>query len=63
MYNFDEKGILFGVAARARVILTSKDLRTKGLRKTVQQPGSRESVTIIETIPALHYLERKTTPI
>jgi DDE superfamily endonuclease/Tc5 transposase DNA-binding domain len=52
MYNFDEKGILFGVAARARVILTSKDLRTKGLRKTVQQPGSRESVTIIETICA-----------
>ena len=48
MYNFDEMGIFFGVSANSRVILTSKDYRILALRKSVRQPGSRESVSVIE---------------
>jgi DDE superfamily endonuclease/Tc5 transposase-like DNA-binding protein len=52
MYNFDEKGVLFGISANSRVILTSKDYRTLAIRKSVQQPGSRESVSLIESFCA-----------
>ena len=41
-------GIFFGVSANSRVILTSKDYRILALRKSVRQPGSRESVSVIE---------------
>jgi hypothetical protein len=48
MYNFDEKGVLLGIAKTAKVILSAKDYRTRAFRKSVKQPGNRDSVSLIE---------------
>ena len=50
--NFDEKGVMLGQAATARIIVSGKNSRERSKNRTVRQPGSRESVSIIETITA-----------
>jgi len=50
--NFDEKGVMLGKAAVARVIVSGKTCRERSKNRTVIQPGTRESVSIIETICA-----------
>ena len=50
--NFDEKGVMLGQAATARIIVSGRNSRERSKNRTVRQPGSRESVSIIETITA-----------
>jgi uncharacterized protein YciI len=50
--NFDEKGVMLGHAATARIIVSGRNSRERSKNRTVRQPGSRESVSIIETITA-----------
>ena len=50
--NFDEKGVTLGIAAIARVIVSGRNSKESSKNRSVQHPGSRESVSIIETINA-----------
>ena len=50
--NFDKKRVMLGHAATAWIIVSSKNSRERSKNRTVRQPGSRESVSIIETITA-----------
>ncbi|OCK91028.1 DDE-domain-containing protein [Cenococcum geophilum 1.58] len=52
IHNFDEKGVMLGRAATARIIVSGRNSRERSKNRTVRQPGSRESVSIIETITA-----------
>ena len=52
MHNFDEKGVMLGLVASARVIVDSETSRERSKNRTVIQPGTRELVSVIETIGA-----------
>ncbi|OCL00896.1 uncharacterized protein K441DRAFT_532533, partial [Cenococcum geophilum 1.58] len=52
IHNFNEKGVMLGLVAVARVIVSGKMCRERLKNRTVIQPGSRESVSIIETVGA-----------
>jgi hypothetical protein len=43
---------MLGQAATARIIVSGKNSRERLKNRTVRQPGSRESVSIIETVTA-----------
>jgi hypothetical protein len=43
---------MLGLAAVAQVIVSGKTCRERSKNRTVIQPGSRESVSIIETVSA-----------
>ncbi|OCK91865.1 uncharacterized protein K441DRAFT_573043, partial [Cenococcum geophilum 1.58] len=50
--NFNEKGVILGLTAVARVIVSGKTYRERLKNQTVIQPGSYKSVSIIKTIYA-----------
>ena len=52
MHNFNKKGVMLGQAASAQVIVDGKTSRERSKNRTVIQPGTRELVSIIETIGA-----------
>jgi len=43
---------MLGRAATAQIIVSRRNSRERSKNRTVQQPGSQESVSIIETITA-----------
>ncbi|OCK72708.1 hypothetical protein K432DRAFT_315577, partial [Lepidopterella palustris CBS 459.81] len=52
IHNFDKKGVMLGLAALARVIISKKNSRERLKNRTVLQLGLQELVSIIETISA-----------